>query len=229
MRRRGLTLVEVSVVIGVTSLLVALSLGGLRAAGERGRSERCRGNLRQISLAAHAYGSMHGGHLPPAILYFHRSGGLRTLAWDFEQQAGEAKPGSIWKFTGQPQEVQQCPACLAASTFGADPFTGYQFNTTYLGAEGLLPATGEDGSVQDGWSRVRLGVGPGQWRHTDTVAMFADGGWRGGANKFMRAPSAKVENDLGMVYTGGSAFRHRGQCNVAWLDGHVSLMDEPQQ
>ena len=33
---------------------VALSLGGLRAAGERGRSERCRSNLRQISLAAQA-------------------------------------------------------------------------------------------------------------------------------------------------------------------------------
>jgi prepilin-type processing-associated H-X9-DG protein len=32
-----------------------------------------------------------------------------------------------------------------------------------------------------------------------------------------------------MVYAGASAFRHRGQCNVAWLDGHVSLVDDPQQ
>ena len=29
-----------------------------------------------------------------------------------------------------------------------------------------------------------------------------------------------------MVYAGGSAFRHRGQCNVAWLDGHVDVAGE---
>lgn len=227
MRRRGLTLVEVTVAIGVTSLLVALSVGGLRAAGDRARSERCRGNLRQIALATHAYAASNCGHLPPAILYFQRAGALRTVAWDFEQQSGTVKPGSIWKFTDQPQEVQQCPACLSASTFGADPFTGYHYNTTYLGAEGMLPAAGEDGAVLDGWRRLRAGVGPGQWRRTDSVAVFADGGWRGGANKFMRAPSGRVEGDLGLVYAGGSAFRHDGGCNVAWLDGHVQGASDP--
>jgi prepilin-type processing-associated H-X9-DG protein len=229
MTRRGLTLVEITVALGVTSLMVALSVGGLRAAGDRARSERCRGNLRQISLAAQAYACSHGGHLPPAILYFQRSGGLRTLAWDFEQQAGQVRPGSIWKFTDQPQEVQQCPACASASTFGADPFTGYHYNTTYLGAEGLLPAAGEDGERLDGWDRVRAGVGPGQWRRTESVAVFADGGWRGGANKFMRAPSGRVEGDLGLVYAGAGAFRHGGRCNVAWLDGHVEGAEQPHE
>ena len=229
MRRSGLTLVEVTVALGVTSLLVALSVGGLRAAGDRARGERCRGNLRQISLAAQAYACANAGHLPPAILYFQRPGGLRTLAWDFEQQSGQVKPGSIWKFTDQPQEVQQCPACVAASTFGADPSTGYHYNTTYLGAEGLLPSTHEDGSRLDGWQRVRAGVGPGQWRRTESVAVFADGGWRGGANKFMRAPSARVEGDLSLVYAGASAFRHGGRCNVAWLDGHVEGVEQPHE
>lgn len=229
MTRRGLTLVEVTVALGVASLLVALSVGGLRAAGERGRSERCRGNLRQISLATQAYACMHGGHMPPSILYFQRAGSLRTVAWDFEQQGGVARPGSIWKFTDQPQEVQQCPSCMEASTFGVDPCTGYQFNTSYLGTEGQLPASGEDGRTLDGWSRVRAGVGPGQWRRTDSVAVFADGGWRGGANKFMRAPSARVENDLGLAYAGASAFRHGGRCNVAWLDGHVEAVEQPHE
>lgn len=226
---RGLTLVEVTVTIGVAGTLLALSLGGLSAASDRARSERCRSNLRQIHLASQGYAASQQGHLPPAILYFQRGGSLRTLAWDFEQRDGQARPGSIWKFTDHPTEVQQCPACREAGTFGADPYTGYHYNTSFLGAEGLLPSSAADGSVQDGWRRVRLGVGPGQWRRTESVAVFADGGWRGGANKFMRAPEARVENDPAMVHAGGSAFRHRGSCNVAWLDGHVDSAGEPHR
>lgn len=227
--RRGFTLIELVVTTGIVGLLVALSLGGMRAAGEVSRSTTCRSNLRQIFIASQAYANCHQGHMPAAVLYYRAGGALRTVAWDFEQQGGKSKPGAIWKFGDRPEGVQQCPECRAPSTFGADPATGYQYNTTYLGAEGLLPMTAPGGAVLDGWRRVRPGIGPGQWRHTDTTAAFADGGWRGGANKFMRAPSATVENDLGMVYAGASAFRHRGQCNVAWLDGHVAIVDEPAQ
>jgi prepilin-type processing-associated H-X9-DG protein len=177
-------------------------------------------------MASQAYGACNEGWLPPAILYFQRGASLRTVAWDFEQQAGATKPGSLWKFSDHPEQVQQCPCCAVPSTFGADPATGYHYNTTYLGAEGTLPEEGADGRAIDGWKRARAGLGPGQWRRPSDTAVFADGGWKGGANKFMRAPSATVERDLGMVYAGGSAFRHRGQCNVAWLDGHVDVAGE---
>ena len=227
--RRGFTLVEVLVTTGIVGLLVALSLGGLRAAGDRSRATACRSNLRQIFVASQAYANCHQGHMPAAVLYFRSGGALRTVAWDFEQQSGKSRPGALWKFGDRPEGVQQCPECRLPSTFGVDPATGYHYNTTYLGAEGMLPTTSGSGVVLDGWRRVRPGVGPGQWRHTDTTAAFADGGWRGGANKFMRAPTARVENDLGMVYAGGSAFRHRGQCNVAWLDGHVAPSEEAHQ
>jgi hypothetical protein len=30
----------------------------------------------------------------------------------------------------------QCPSFLGASTFGNDPATGYNYNTTYIGTEG---------------------------------------------------------------------------------------------
>ena len=224
--RRGFTLVEVLVTTGIIGLLVALTVGGLQGAGESSRAATCRSNLRQLSIASQAYGACNDGQLPAAILYFQRGATLRTVAWDFEQQSGKVGPGSLWKFSDHPEQVQQCPCCAAPSTFGADPATGYHYNTTYLGAEGMLPDVAADGRVIDGWRRVRAGVGPGQWRRPSETAVFADGGWKGGANKFMRAPSAKVENDVGMVYAGGSAFRHRGQCNVAWLDGHVDVAGE---
>ena len=227
--RRAFTLVEVLVTVSIIAMLVGLLLGGLRGAGDASRAAKCRSNLRQLFIASQGYAACNQGHLPAAVLYFERDGASRTVAWDFEQQAGVSRPGSLWKFSDTPQEVQQCPACLAASTFGADPYTGYHYNTSYLASEGLLPDRDDAGGVIDGWNRVRAGLSPGQWRRTAEVAMFADGGWKGGANKFMRAPSATVEGDVGMVYAGGSAFRHREQCNVAWLDGHVDTAGDDFQ
>ena len=115
----------------------------------------------------------------------------------------------------------QCPSFLGASTFGNDPATGYNYNTTYLGAEGRFPELGADGRWVDGWANARRGVPPSQHRRPAETAMFGDAGWVGGANKFMRAPSGNVENDLSVVYSGGQAFRHSGCCNVVHLDGHV--------
>jgi len=227
--RRAFTMVEVLVTISVISVLMAIMVGGLRGASDASRTATCASNVRQLFVASQGYAACNQSQLPAAILYFQRGGVTRTVAWDFEQQSGIVKLGSLWKFTDHPQQVQQCPACAAASTFGNDPFTGYHYNTSYLAAEGLLPASDADGTMQDGWQRVRAGVGPGQWRHTAEIAVFADGGWKSGANKFMRAPSATVENNLGMVYAGGSAFRHREQCNVAWLDGHVQSTGEAFQ
>ena len=59
MRRRGFTIVELLVVIGVVALLLGLlapALSGVRASG---RDTQCRSNLRQMAVAAQAYASIH--------------------------------------------------------------------------------------------------------------------------------------------------------------------------
>ena len=173
MKRRAFTMVEVLVVAGVTSVLIALSLTGVRGAQQASRSVKCKNNLRQMVLASHHYGACSQGHVPPAILYYQRQGVSRTVAWDFEIQNGQAKPGSLWKFTDRPQEVQQCPDCPQPDVSETEPFTGYHYNTSYLAAEGLLPETTADGFVKDGWKRVRAGVSPGQWRRTAETATHA--------------------------------------------------------
>lgn len=221
--RRGVTLVELLVVLGVIALLVGMLVPSVHAAREGARSSECGARLRQLATATQAYATVFRDWYPPAILHEVTASGVRTVAWDFAQAApGEVVPGPLWSFTDDPGAVQQCPAFVGPSTFGSDPYTGFNYNTSFIGTEGSYPMPDESGRMIGGWARARHGVRVAQHRRPAQTALFGDGCWLGGANKFMRSPSSSVEGDVGTTYAGGQAFRHLGCTNVAWLDGHVS-------
>lgn len=229
-RRRGLTLVEIAVAMGLCAMLLALAVPGLSTVRAASRGARCSSNLRQMGAAALLYASNNRDAMPAAILFTMTDIGMSTQAWDVEQRAdGTLRPGPIWAYTDAPPtspgDILQCPEFEGPSTFGIDPFSGYNYNTTYIGAEGRFPELGPDGRWKHGWNNARRGLPPSMHHRTDQCALFGDAGWKGGANKFMRAPSADVEQDLGIVYSGGQAFRHRGCAHVVFLDGHVRPCD----
>ena len=228
-RPQGFTIVEMVVVIGIIMLLVGISGGAVRSATLEARAQRCASNLRQIAMATESYRTQSRGALPAAVLYRIKDSELVTEAWDFTQtQSGEVETGPLWTFTDGTPEVHQCPDHVGDSTFGADPFTGYNYNTSYLGAEGRYPYMDGQGTLVQGWANARRGLPPGAQRRPDRCALYGDAGWRNGANKFMRAPSNTVESDLGMVYAGGQSFRHAGGCcNVVHLDGHCERYTMP--
>jgi len=58
--RRGMTLIEMLVVIGVVGLLVALTLPAVQSAREAARRAACQSSLRQIGLALHQYHDVNG-------------------------------------------------------------------------------------------------------------------------------------------------------------------------
>jgi prepilin-type processing-associated H-X9-DG protein/prepilin-type N-terminal cleavage/methylation domain-containing protein len=214
--RRAFTLVELLVVIGIIALLLALLLPGLGRAREQARAVQCLSNLRQLALAAMMYTNAHSGYFPPARTSF-------TREWDFmvttDPSTGLAtlQPGILWMGQSVPQ-IHQCPSYEGPSPTPTDPYTGYNYNTSYIGR-----GSGEYHSAPARITQVR--------RPSET-ALFGDGQYYGGTNKYMRAPVRKTPVGDGdsvspaVRAAGTQGFRHLGRTNVAYCDGHAASVSE---
>ncbi|MSR18591.1 MAG: DUF1559 domain-containing protein [Phycisphaerales bacterium] len=216
--KHAFTLVELLIVLATIGLMLGLLLPGMSGARQTALGLNCQTNLRQMAVAAFAYSATFKECMPPALVYEWTASGVVVNAWDYSSGVGGVRPGALWGFCKDPGRVQQCPCFVGGPNSGQDLHTGYNYNTSFIGAEAPLPTSPN----QCGWEMIRRGVPLTSQRRSSETALFGDGGWRNGSNKFMRAPSASVEGDLGAVYAGGQALRHQGGSEVAYLDGHVS-------
>ena len=218
MKRLAFTLVELLVVIGIIALLIALLLPTLGTARENARTVVCLSNLRQLGAAAQLYVDRFHGSYPIAYYDVIDSGTQTSYAWDFNSirdlNTGKLKvePGLLW-LGDTAAKVQQCPSYEGPSNTTADPFTGYNYNTSYIG-HGQYEAIVDPAKAS-------------QIHYSSRCSLFGDGQYAAGANKFMRAP---FPNPGDQTFSGRSAgtqgFRHRHRTNVAFCDGHAeSLLD----
>jgi len=220
MKIRGFTLIELIVVIAVITVLMAVMVPVLSQAREQGRSTVCLNNLRQMAIAAEVYASGNDGSYPPAYYNQMDEEQFVSWCWDFttvrrwddDGVVTEVRPGLLWGSTGA-ERVHQCPSFRGDDNWFADPYTGYNYNTSYIGCDAreYPPAS----------AKVTEVANPAG------TALFGDGQWSQGANKFMRAPwSNPREAGFSGRYAGTQGYRHLGRTNVAFCDGHAEPWKE---
>lgn len=83
--RRGVTLMELLVVISIIGMLMALLLPAVQASRESARRTQCQNNLHQISLACHGFLNAHG-RFPPGHFGGSYGFGPGSHAWSWEAQ-----------------------------------------------------------------------------------------------------------------------------------------------
>lgn len=217
-----MTLLELLVVTAILSLLLAVLLPSLRKAKDQAKSVCCSSNLRQMVIAAQCYADGCNDYYPLAyetqkvgeIRYYYSWDFTTYKDWSTSPATEVVEPGTLWQ--GETiEQIQQCPSFKGAHNSFDDPYTGYNYNTSYIGYDETVSPVGTARTDQ-----VRQPAG---------TAIFGDGQYESGANKYMRAPFSNPRDasfsDPGRA-AGTQGFRHCHRTNVGFCDGHVASMKD---
>lgn len=251
MKKQAFTLIELLVVIAVIGVLLAIALPSLQRAKEQARQVFCKNNLRQMATAAHAYSFNHDGYFP--ITQYSRTVEPQTAmavvaeeddpqpettvynyCWDFTTvTSGQTRtivPGLLWE-GDTAEKVQQCPSYKGQDNWSGAAYSGYNYNTSYIGhGQGESVSVDYPGQVKTPTadsSPIVQSAKAHQVKNTAQCLLFGDGHYAGGANKMMRSPAIwQGDTDWSRRTAGTQGFRHNGQTDCAWVDGHVSSQAE---
>jgi prepilin-type N-terminal cleavage/methylation domain-containing protein/prepilin-type processing-associated H-X9-DG protein len=214
-QRSAFTLVELLVVIAIIAILAAILLPVLSQAQLRAKRIQCLNNLRQMTTAAQVYTGDSSGFYP--IAYYFDAANNISYCWDFTTYENNSRviPGLLWQGQTNPQ-IQQCPSFTGSAMWANDPYTGYNYNTSYIGH-------GQDEAIEQ---PAKDSAG----RHPAKTVVFGDGQYSEGADKFMRAPwpdenHGGDNSDVDDLRSAGTqGFRHSSLSNAAFCDGHAESL-----
>ena len=159
---------------------------------------------------------------------------IYSYSWDFTTVlAGDTQtiiPGLLWE-SDTTEQVHQCPSYKGQDNWSGAAYSGYNYNTSYIGH-------GQPESVSSDYTGQVLTIGlssqqiilpakASEIRSSSQCILFGDGHYSGGANKLMRSPDVWAGDTDWTLRTGGTqGFRHNGQTNIGWADGHVGARQE---
>jgi len=215
--RRAFTLIELLVVVAIISLLVSILLPSLAKAKALAKQAMCLSNLHGMGVAAQQYAAGNNDFFPKARVDTTGDPTYFSIEWDFRKRwDGTIEAGLLWG-QGEDMRIQQCPS-FEGSPSGGDPYTGYNYNTSYIGhGDGEKKADGtknyEPAQVDD-------------VKRPANCAIFGDGEGSSGTNKFMRAPLSHPDEECNYRYAGTQGFPHMGATSVAYCDGHAASQSE---
>jgi prepilin-type processing-associated H-X9-DG protein/prepilin-type N-terminal cleavage/methylation domain-containing protein len=233
--RKAFTLVELLVVVGIISILIALLLPALRRARAAADRTKCMSNLRQVGMVMQMYRSENKNMFFPAGNYgfWDDPSGVALSPWNFRAYWGVPYlPYAIRNggYDGTDAELvtQHGRSLWRCPSSGPFPDPGYSDQDKQPCAFGLnIEVSGQNASkfrnaaelIVAHDSPEQLMDGNGDWL-TDYERTGPSTWFRRGQNLFQwRDPSFSW-------YIGASGvqeyYRHSHWCNVLWLDGHVS-------
>jgi prepilin-type N-terminal cleavage/methylation domain-containing protein/prepilin-type processing-associated H-X9-DG protein len=208
--RSAFTLTELLVVIAVISILAGLLLPALSDSKAASRRIQCVSNLRQMGVVADLYVDDNAGSYPIAYCYLQEGGVTYYQCWDLTTVYGNPNTviaGVLWQ-SQTILQIQQCPSFTGAADWLSDPYTGYNYNTSFIG-HGQYESFPEPAKDSD-------------MPHPSRTALFGDGQYAAGADKFMRAPWPNPgDEDFAGRWSGTQGFRHQQLSNAAFCDGHA--------
>jgi prepilin-type N-terminal cleavage/methylation domain-containing protein/prepilin-type processing-associated H-X9-DG protein len=247
-KKKGFTLVELLVVIGIIAVLMGVLMPCLAQARQQGRRAVCASNIRQLFLANSGYAIENNGFYVLAAEDIWSSSNLRR--WHgvrkSKNKAFDPLKGPLKSYLAD-GEVKRCPAFreidyLTIAGQNSQNFEagcgGYGYNDEYIGGRSDRYGMGEGSKHSAKNYDVR--------NSADTV-MFADAAFRQRVNNktdvfieysFVHPPywvwylqmMGNVSDDelaANAESWGGRPnptihFRHCGFANVCWSDGHVT-------
>jgi prepilin-type N-terminal cleavage/methylation domain-containing protein/prepilin-type processing-associated H-X9-DG protein len=231
-KTKAFTLIELLVVISVIALLMAILMPSLGAARSGSRALACKSNLRQLVIANIGYATENDGYYVPAASDMWDNAGLHR--WhgvrDALDEPFDPLRGPLVGYLGDGR-VKECPLTVDFVE-GQDWNTnfeqgcgGYGYNMTYIGSRLSQSATASIQAWKDSYARTA--------RITEVAApaqtlMFADTAIANNGKSLIEysfaEPPFTVYNGRAVTdfYMSPSIhFRHRGQTNVGWVDGHI--------
>lgn len=212
--RRGLTVVELLVVVAILVILISLGFLAVKSVRESAQGAKCVGNLRQVMMVTQQYAVENNGR----VLYYYydetKTSGIESW-WRLEFRKREylGKTGM--------DEAAYCPSLPVNKSAPSECYGMRAFNPPGEWPEGFINSNTLNDQNQrqvDIWIVLNRIARPSAYPlYADSANITATGVLRQW-HRFSTNPAA-----TGSSY-GGVHLRHGRRANVAFLDGHVESL-----